>query len=325
MSAATFTCPRCFFTAPAAKDLQFCPRCGLGEVQAIAAADGAPIELIVGKRKFQVLERIALGSIASIYRCRFEADRKPQEGIFKIARDARTNDLIVNEAEILRRLHAAGVDERFAPFLPRVEESFRHGDEGRQANILSFHHEIGSIDELYTLEEVKAYHRSGLDSRDMAWIWRRLLNVLGFLHTSSLIHGAVLPMHVLIEPNEHKLLLIDFCCAVHDAQARRKPLTIIASGYDKWYPPEIRGRQPPTAAIDLSMAARSMIDVTGGNAERAEFSPATESALAAYFRRCLNGVNVDAWKLLEDFDRLIEALWGPRKFRPLKLPAKRGK
>src|SRR3954466_3529547 len=117
MSAATFTCPRCFFTAPAAKDLRFCPRCGLDEVQAIAAADSAPIDLVAGKRNVQIRDRIALGSIASIYRCHFEADRKQYECVFKIARDARTNDLIVNEAEILRRLHNADADSRFAPFL----------------------------------------------------------------------------------------------------------------------------------------------------------------------------------------------------------------
>jgi hypothetical protein len=129
-------------------------------------------------------------------------------------------------------------------------------------------------------------------------------------------------MHVLIEPKEHKVVLIDFCCAVRDAQRNRKPLTIIASGYDRWYPPEIRNRTPPSASLDIAMGARCMIELTGGNADRAEFSPKTVPALAAYFRRCLSGVNVDAWTLLNDFDRLIEALWGPRKFREMTLPPK---
>mgnify|MGYP006170697443 CR=1 FL=1 len=30
----------------------------------------------------------------------------------------------------------------------------------------------------------------------------------------------------------------------------------------------------------------------------------------------------DAWRLLDDFDRLIETLWGKRKFRVLEMPGK---
>ena len=320
---ATFTCPRCFFSGSADPALRFCPRCGLADVQQVAAVDGAPIELTVGNRAIRVLDRLAIGSISTIYRCRFTSGKTEREGVFKIARDARTNDLLANEADILRRLHNADSDRRFAGFLPRIEESFVHGDDARLANVLGFHQDIRSIDELYTLEEVLAHHRGGLDSRDMAWIWRRLLNVLGFVHSQQIVHGAVLPMHVLIEPAEHKLVLIDFCGAVRDAAKNRLPLAIIARGYDRWYPPEVRSKQPPTAALDVSMAARCMIKLTGGDASRAEFSPTMEPALAAYFRRCLSGVNVEAWRLLDDFDRLIETLWGPRKFRVLTMPAKR--
>jgi len=28
----------------------------------------------------------------------------------------------------------------------------------------------------------------------------------------------------------------------------------------------------------------------------------------------------DAWKLMEDFDKVIEALWGPRQFQVLTMP-----
>ena len=41
----------------------------------------------------------------------------------------------------------------------------------------------------------------------MAWVWRRLLTIVGFAHANHVVHGAVLPPHVVIEPKEHKLLL----------------------------------------------------------------------------------------------------------------------
>ncbi|MCY0672106.1 hypothetical protein OVX45_27535, partial [Klebsiella pneumoniae] len=75
------------------------------------------------------------------------------------------------------------------------------------------------------------------------------------------------------------------------------------------------------------MGARCMIELLGGDPVSAELSPAVDPALRRYFSRCLDPASADerslAWKLLEDFDRLIEALWGPRQFRPLALPPKR--
>jgi hypothetical protein len=70
------------------------------------------------------------------------------------------------------------------------------------------------------------------------------------------------------------------------------------------------------------MAARCMIDLVGGDAARGEFPRDFPPPLAAYFGRCFKG-EPDAWQLLKDFDRLIETMWGPRKFRVLDLPPKR--
>lgn len=323
----SFTCPRCFFTAPARADLRFCPRCGLSDA-ADAAADTSVLEITVGPRKFHVHDRIAIGSICTIYRCRFKADSKPIEGIFKIAREPLTNDLVANEAQILRRLHAADTQNRFGPFLPIVEESFAFGDDPanpkRHANILRMHEEIHSPDELYTLSEVRAQYPTGLDTRNVAWIWRRLLSIVGFAHSQGVIHGAVLPMHVLIEPAAHKLLLIDWCCAVHESE-NNEPLTIIAGGYLPWFKRDGATRRPPTNAIDIACAARCMIELLGGDPIRAEFPPTVEAGLQRHFERCLgNTTSLDSWKLLEDFDRLIEALWGPRRFQVLTMPPKRG-
>jgi len=62
----------------------------------------------------------------------------------------------------------------------------------------------------------------------------------------------------------------------------------------------------------------------GGKALQATVPPTVEPGLSRHFERCLSG-NGDAWKMLEDFDRLIEAMWGPRKFRELPMPPKRKK
>ena len=44
-------------------------------------------------------------------------------------------------------------------------------------------------------------------------MWRRLLTALGWAHRARLVHGAVFPEHVLIHPELHGLVLVDWCYA----------------------------------------------------------------------------------------------------------------
>jgi len=219
--------------------------------------------------------------------------------------------------------------KRFWPFLPKLEETVAMGNGGaepaRVANILRMDEEIRSPQELYTLGEVRAAYPDWLDPRHVAWIWRRLLSVLGFVHGQDVIHCAVLPMHVLIEPADHKLLLIDWCGAVGQASQSRHPVTILAGGYRGWYKREGALREPPTPGLDIALGARCMIELLGGDGELAQFPVNVEPGLQRYFTRCVGGdssIRPDAWKLLDDFDRLIEAMWGPRQFLPLAIPPK---
>ena len=332
MAQATFTCPRCFAEVPLRDGAKFCPRCGLSDAQT-SAADTSPLQVTVGKRTYHVLDRVAIGSICNLYRCTFDHEGRQIESIFKIARDARTNDLVLNEADLLRQLHTADTDGKIGPFLPTVHDSLRYGETGsgaarqRHANVMRFHPEIRSpADELYSLAEVREAYPRGLDARDMAWIWRRLIAVIGFAHSCQVVHGAVLPPHVLVEPREHKLILIDWCCATHRPHRDGQPLNIINGGYVNWYKREGAARRAPTPSLDVSMAARCMIDLVGGNAESAQFPESFDPALQRYFSRCLGSsldVKTDVPKLLADFDQLIEVLWGPRQFRPLTMPEKR--
>jgi hypothetical protein len=309
---------------------RFCPHCGLPDAMR-AAADAAPIEVVGRGRMYRVADRIAIGSICVVYRCAFLADGREIEGTFKVARDPSTNPYVANEAEMLRLLHAAGDAARYAPFLPSVEDALSVGGGengtagGRLANVLRTHADIRSPDELYSLDEVRAAHAPGLDVRDMAWIWRRLLSVIGFAHKHDVVHGAVLPMHVLIEPREHKLVLVDWCAATRDARKTPRLPTILSLGHLPWYGTGGADR-PATAGLDVALAARCMIDLVGGDPVGQVFPYKFEPKLEHYFRRCLDAAgnaSVDAWLLLSDFDRLIEQLWGRRRFRVLTMPPRR--
>jgi hypothetical protein len=237
----------------------------------------------------------------------------------KVARRARDNDLLVAERTALRRI-AREVEGRFHPFFPRLIDGFGYtgavdGDgrddphddrEARAANVLSW---IGGA---YTLDEIRSARPTGVDPRDVAWIWRRLLAALGAAHRAGLVHGGVLPPHVCVLPAEHGLVLIGWTCSVEAGL----PVPSISDAYERWYPKEVMAREEATPATDVAMAARCMEFLLP------EDAPA---ALGRFFRGCQlpspRQRPRDAWALLREFDEVLARLWGPRRFHPFAVPA----
>jgi hypothetical protein len=134
-------------------------------------------------------------------------------------------------------------------------------------------------------------------------------------------------MHVMIEPREHKLVLIDWCGAVADARRNPRPPALLSAGHLPWYGPGGADR-PAAPGLDVALAARCMIYLVGGDPVGQVFPWKFDPRLEHYFRGCLGATNlssVDAWQLLADFDRLIEQLWGRRRFRVLTMPPRRGR
>jgi serine/threonine protein kinase len=323
---ATTTCPRCFNEIDAGADVKFCPKCGLPDVVK-AANDVEPVLLTVENRSYRVTDRFALGSLASLYHCEILHHSPQISAVFKIARDARSNLYLANEARVLRQLATAVDSASFIPFIPEVVDSFTQGgsdhEPARQANVLAYHPDIKSPDLLYTLEEVRAAYPGGLDQKDVAWIWRRLLNVLSFCHRTGVAHCAVLPGHVLIEPEDHKLVLIDWCFATTRDRWSVAPSSAGTGMLARWFMRDGIPR-PAIPVLDISLAAQCMIYLMKGDAEH--LPPEVDPAIRRHFVRCVDlpdHSHSRAEDLLGQFDRLIEALWGPRQFRPLTLPKRR--
>jgi hypothetical protein len=225
----------------------------------------------------------------------------------KLPRSPANNDLLEREASALRTVETTG-DSRFLPYVPRLIESFRHRDENtgvdRRINV------IGTAPNLHSLAEVHAAYPDGVDPRDVAWMWRRLLVALGFVHRAGLVHGAVLPTHVLIEPDDHGVVLVDWCYSAGPGDR----IPALVPEFADWYPSEVHKRQSPGPGTDIAMAARCMRFLMGGKAPR---------RLRAFAAGCvLSSVDArpdDAWRLLDELDGVLTNLYGPRRFRPFRL------
>lgn len=240
------------------------------------------------------------GDLADLYDV--GADR-----LLKLPRSPADNDLMAGEARALRAIAERG-DPRHLPYVPRLVDSFPVRDPGSGAERLV--NVVAAAPGLHSLAEVRRAYPDGLDARDAAWVWRRLLVALGLAHRAGVVHGAVLPRHVLIEPDAHGLVLVDWCFSV-DGDGT---VPALVPGHEDWYPAEVTGRRPAGPGTDLAMAARCL---TWLMADRA---PRELRAFAAGCQRPrLAARPDDAWRLLGELDEVLERLYGPRTFRPFTL------
>lgn len=267
--------------------------------------------------------------------------------LLKVARSARDNDLIATEAAALKKLHS--VDDQFTRAYPKLMDTFIYRSGRRRANV------IERYQDCYTVAELRERYPGGMDPRHVVWIWRRLLMGLGFAHNHGLLHGAVVPPHILVLPEPHGVILLDWCYSatmtVSDRKAKTppvlktkaahhlgwaddeddtktSPIKAIVDTYTDWYPTEVINKQPPTPATDIALAARSMIHLLGGQPVTGAFPERVPRQLRAFFRGCIYESQTmrpdNAWNLLEEFDQLLKRIgepYHPRRFVKLVVPS----
>lgn len=295
----------------------------------------AAVVIATTRRTYTVDAPLAMGDLATLYTCtgtdRLAADGDPIGCILKVARDAQDNDLLANEAQVLRHL-ASTTDGRPVPaYLPRLLDTFLYQDEAgeaRQVNVFPLVAvERGPLPagQFYTLREIRETYQDGVQPGHMAWIWRRLLLALDHAHGRDVVHGAVLPPHILIHPEAHGLLLVDWIASVLDARLTGAPIPGISAEYEGWYPLSVLAKAPPTPTVDLEMGLRCMVYLVGGDPLTGALPPTIPSPIQTYLQSALwtGAARTDAGQLYRDFAELLSDLWGKRRFLPFAMPARR--
>jgi serine/threonine protein kinase len=258
---------------------------------------------------------VARGDIANLYRV--------SQGLLKVTRDPADNDLMRAETIALAALRTR-VERRFQAYFPELVLAQRRRDPSsgaeHRANVIV---ELTGFRSLAEIRSAVSHARpapgpAGLDPRDAAWMWRRLLVAVGAAHRAGLIHGAVLPEHVMIHAGEHGLVLVDWCYSWPGLLGRAPAgrVRAVVKRYRDWYPHEVLSGHRAGPDLDIWLATRCMTELIG------DLMPAP---MAAFARGCLlaspSRRPADAWSLLAELDDLLERLYGPRTFRPFAMPA----
>jgi serine/threonine protein kinase len=241
------------------------------------------------------------GDIANIYKATSDVGNV----LVKIPRSPKNNDLMQREYDALKKFKEG--DDQWKMFVTQGIESFKHRADGLDRVVNVTQHVQG----LRSLQEVGTVYPNGLDPRDMAWMFRRLLIALGFAHDNGVIHGAVNPEHVLILPEAHGLVLVDWCYSSTES----KTIPAIVPKWKGFYPTEVTDKEVPTVGTDLYMTAKTMQFIVKDKAP---------TQIRAFFNSALQPAQKsrpdNAWNWLAAYDELIERLYGPRKFREFYMP-----
>jgi serine/threonine protein kinase len=264
------------------------------------------------RRTYTLLDRLGAGDAADVHLARAEGEAETHF-VLKTARAPGGLVLLENERRTLVRLSARARDTSYHKYLPDLLESFTSADgSARRVNVFAY--DPG----FYTLEQIHERHPA-LDGRHLAWIFKRLLTVLGFSHCQGIVHGAILPCHVLLHTAGHGLRLVGWGQSVRIGRR----IETVSPRFEDWYPPEVRKKQPTSPATDLFLAARCLIYLAGGDPVRDRMPDAVPEPLRRFVQSCLlEGVLMrpdDAWALLDEFDELLHRLYGPPKFHDLSM------
>jgi predicted RNA-binding Zn-ribbon protein involved in translation (DUF1610 family) len=174
----------------------------------------------------------------------------------------------------------------------------------------------------HSLEGVMRAYPAGIPPRSSIWLWRRVLEILSFIHASGFVHGAVLPPHLMVEDGEHGVRLVGYGCSGEAGEPLRH-----ASPRDTGYYPEIApGKLRLSPELDIVMSARLVAALLGGNPATGEFPDAVPpplSALIADAARWRPGAGADsAWALRERLGQLAKDVYGPPRFCPIVMRGK---
>lgn len=293
---------------------------GDGKVYTESPPAGKPTIITTSKRSYKINGIFKEEEIYNVYPSSYsDSDGKLKRANLNIVRDPIDNSLALNEARVLKILLNGKGSAKYRAYIPELLENFNFSDGSKVRNVNVF--SLSENQKWYSLTEVRDKYKYGVDPKDMAWIFRRLLVALDFAHLNGVIHGAVVPDNILILPEQHGLMLKNWMYAL-EIGSSGEHLHVIPK-YEKWYPKEVLEKETVMLGSDVFMAAKNMINILGGDAETGYLPTTVPKPIVSFLKgSTLPGKgqhSIEAWELLREFDEILDRLWGPRKYHPFSM------
>jgi len=255
---------------------------------------------------YHVGEKVAESKQYRLYLC--SQDQTNRECLLQIATTIEQNGDLDRAAFILKELKRRA-DELEAEYarvktdpkdtlnydlgFPELVDGFICPDQGgRRVNILAFRN-VEKVSKMVPLINVTAKDGLRVDLRTSAWIMGKLLKLLVFVHSEGISTGMMSSGNILIEPDQHYVLIFDWSAAQTQADVPKE-----------------------TQRREISQAAQAVIVVLGGNLETETIPDDGDEGYGRYadflLQLARQGAS-DAARAHAEFYQLIDELW-PRGF-----------
>lgn len=256
--------------------------------------------IVTKKHSYDLGDKFHEDDIFMAYNATYDAGYEKCE--LWISRNPQDNDLAQNAGSSLKKLHKEG-SENFRAFYPEFVEIFKY----RQNNV--DHATIAQKvpDGFVSLRKVKEAYPQGINGRDAAWMFKRMLVAIGNAYDTGLVHGGISPDAFLIQPELHGLVLRNWQYSVPVDE----PLTVIDSTVRDYYPQSVFDKNPQSYALDVRMAAKVITDLLEDKAPR---------QLRIFLSGCMIASMPHPAQLLAEFDELLVRIYGAPKFHVFTMP-----
>lgn len=215
------------------------------------------------------------------------------------------NERVEREIRTLDVLHKKAVPQwkHFPVVLDRFRAGLRTG--------VVFRNSSG-----FTLAKVRHHrtHHTGVDQRHMVWMLDRVLSCLGYVHSCGIVHGALSPESILIEPLSHNAIITEWGGAALNPARSKERIEATPTLYTA---PEVASSGKIGPWSDIYSVGKVMIWLLGGSPENNEL-PATVEAplrdlLLSMVQEEIEKRPSNAWDLYSLENQIKDSLW-ERKF-----------
>lgn len=259
------------------------------------------------KREYYLGSEFCEGEISTLYRgeC-IGGDDFAGKVVIKIIDDSADNDLAQNEIRILKMFQQNPGKQ--SKHLPVFLDEFRT-TEG-QIGIIT--RELDG----YDLVVVREKYPEGIHQKHMVWIMNRLLSATGFVHYRGVIHGNIDPTHIMIRPRDHNLWMVDWSYAIFNPNQTGERFKVYNPDFSA---PEVAEKKTPVPSSDMYSIGKCMIYLLGGDIKTNEMPDNVDIRLQRFIKYFVLESPIqrprDAWEMHAELIRLVEEMWGPRRFR----------
>lgn len=251
-----------------------------------------------------------VGEISDIYEYIDDNGLIVPDKAYKISREDNGSNLLEKEFETINTI-LDNSDEKFRPLFHAAYD-LQHLENHLVAS------EIEYKSDLVSMQQVLDAYPDGIDPKDVVWMWKRALIPLYLSHQSDLIHGSVIPPHILLDLDEHIAILVDWT-ASEDVGTK---IENFHADYTDYYTFDALLEEPCNEFTDIYMLTMCIIKLLGGDLKTKTVPDSVPKELRAIIRASMmKDMNLtDASFIHSQIDKTIVNLWGPKVWRDFKLP-----